>query len=417
MEKEKRINMTINFKMKIYRRLIQKYVAFTVFSLITILTFAQTEGQKGKSGNPYGLSTDKVQWMKEATLKQLNGCKVKGAGGTWIHTPDGVGNYKALWTRDSYYMVEYAGDLMDPKEIKASIHYLLNGQREDGCMPDRVNIAGQAVYSPGAPGKPLADNALDNGPFMAMMVCSYVNQYQDEALFREVEPQLKRGLDHTSVKENGLVYNDPKNPQCVYGFTDIVKKTGNLLFSSLLYYKANLEMYQLCKKYEVGNPAIYKRRYEYVRQSIYKLWNEEEGMFWAADIDCKQIDIWGSAYAVEVGITDEEQNKKITTYLVEHYDEIARNGQIRHLTGSDKVWEKLFHPRKEGTYQNGAYWATPLAWMIPVYARVKPSLAKDVLEKVITDFQENGINECINDGYVKVPNFVVSATNVYTLTR
>ena len=76
--------------------------------------------------------------MKEATLKQLKGCRVEGAGGTWIHTPDGVGNYKALWTRDSYYMVEYAGDLMDPDEIKASIYYLLNGQREDGCIPDRM---------------------------------------------------------------------------------------------------------------------------------------------------------------------------------------------------------------------------------------------------------------------------------------
>lgn len=403
--------------MKIDRTLIQKSVAITVFSLLTVLAFAQTEGQKRNSGNPYGLSAEKIQWMKEATLNQLKGCRVKGAGGTWIHTPDGVGNYKALWTRDSYYMVEYAGDLMDPNEIKASIYYLLNGQREDGCIPDRVNAAGQPVYSPGPPGKPIADNALDNGPFMAMLVCSYVNQYQDEALFREVEQQLSRGLDHTTVKESGLVYNNPKNPQCVYGFTDIIKKTGNLLFSSLLYYKANLEMYQLCKKYECGNPAIYKRRYEYIRQSINKLWNEDYGMFWAADIDCKQIDIWGSAYAVEVGITSEKQTKRITTYLVEHYDETVMKGQIRHLTRSEGAWNNLFKPCEEGTYQNGAYWATPLAWMIPVYARFKPSLAKDMLEKVITDFQDNGINECINDGYVKVPNFVVSATNVYALTR
>ncbi len=373
--------------------------------------------QQSSQNNPYGLSEKQVNWMREATIQQLKGSRVKGAGDTWIYTPDGVGNYKALWTRDSYYMVEYAGDLMDPKEIKASIYYLINGQREDGCMPDRVNKAGQPVYSPGAPGKPLADNALDNGPFMAMMVCSYVNQYQDEALFREVESKLRKGIDHVKVKESGLVYNDPKNPQCVYGFTDIVKKTGNLLFSSLLYYKANLEMYQLCKKYEMGNSAIYKRRYEYVKQSINKLWNEESGMFWAADIDCKQIDIWGSAYAVEVGVTSEEQTKKISTYLVKHYDEIVRNGQVRHLTGSDKVWEKLFHACEEGTYQNGAYWATPLAWIIPVYARYKPSFAKEMLETVITDFQNNGINECINEGYVKVPNFVVSATNVYSLTR
>jgi hypothetical protein len=40
-----------------------------------------------------------------------------------------------------------------------------------------------------------------------------------------------------------------------------------------------------------------------------------------------------------------------------------------------------------------------------------------VLETAIKDFQKNGIHECINIGYVKVPKFVVSATNVYSLTR
>ncbi len=388
-----------------------------LFSVLATQASAQTDGQEARPSNPYGLSADEVQWMKEATLKQLKGCRVQGAGGTWIHTPDGVGNYRALWTRDFYYMVEYAGDLMDPREMKESIYYLLNGQREDGCIPDRVNAAGQAIYSPGAPGKPLADCALDNGPFLAMLVCSYVNQHHDETLFRDVEPRLRRGLDHTPVKESGLVYNDPDDPQCVYGFTDIVKKTGNLLFSSLLYYKANREMYQLCKKYECGNPASYRRRYEYVRQSIDKLWNEKDGMFWAADIDCKQIDIWGSAYAVEVGITSEEQADRITAYLVDHSHETVKNGQIRHLPGDDEAWENLFHPCEAGTYQNGAFWATPLAWMIPVYARSKPDLAKLFLERVIRDFRENGINECINDGYVKVPNFVVSAASVYALTR
>ena len=255
--------------MIVYQTKMQKLITTTTFWLVILLAFTKARGQYTDRGNPYGLSAEKVQWMKEATLKQLEGCRVEGAGGTWIHTPDGVGNYKALWTRDYYYMVEYAGDLMDPKEIKASIYYLLNGQREDGCMPDRVNKGGQPIYSPGAPGKPLADHALDNGPFMAMLVCSYVNQFQDETLFREVESQLRRGLDHTSVKESGLVYNNPKDPQCVYGFTDIVKKTGNLLFSSLLYYKANFEMYQLSKRLDTGNSSIYRRRYEYVRQSIF----------------------------------------------------------------------------------------------------------------------------------------------------
>jgi hypothetical protein len=390
------------------------------FPLITLLlccNLAISQETKSKQNNPYGLSKEEVQWMREATIQQLKGCRVLGAADTWIHTPDGIGNYKALWTRDFYYMVEYAGDLMDPKEIKASIYYLLDGQRVDGCIPDRVNIEGKAVYSPGPDHSPLADHALDNGPFMALLVCSYVNQFKDEALFRDVEGKLRKGLDFISRKESGLVYNDPKNPQCVYGFTDIVKKTGNLLFSSLIYFNASREMEELCRKYKCGNPDIYKVHAEKIKKSINKLIDKKTGMFWAADKDCNQIDIWGSAYAVHVGITNVEQSKRISEYLIRNADQIILNGQIRHLPGSDSGWNNLFQFCAEGTYQNGAYWATPLAWVVPVIAQQKLPLAKKILQDVINDFQENGINECINIDYIKIPNYVVSATNVYCLTR
>jgi hypothetical protein len=389
--------------------------------LVLILVFCcnlqlfqqDTRAQK----NPYGLSEKDVKWMREATIQQLEGCRVKGASDTWIHTPDGIGNYKALWTRDYYYMVEYAGDLMDPKEILASINYLLNGQREDGCIPDRVNISGKAVYSPGPDHAPMADHALDNGPFMALLVCSYLNQYKDTALFREVEGKLLLGLDFIRRNERGLVYNDPENPQCVYGFTDIVKKTGNLLFSSLLYYKACREMEALCRTYHVGNSNIYKTRAEKIQKSINILFDQKTGMFWAADRDCRQIDIWGSAYAVSVGITSAEQSKKISEYLSRNARQISLKGQIRHLPGGDAGWNNLFIPCAEGTYQNGAYWATPLAWIVPVIAQKDLPLAKKILQDVIDDFRENGINECINMDYMNIPNYVASATNVYGLTR
>ena len=367
--------------------------------------------------NQYSLSEKSVQWMREATIQQLSGCRVEGKNGIWIHTPDGVGNYKALWTRDFYYMVEYAADLMDPKEIKESIHYILNGQREDGCIPDRVNVDGKVIYSPGADHSPLADHALDNGPFMAMLVSSYVKKFGDETLFRAVEGRLRRGLDFISREESGLVYNDPKKPQCVYGFTDTVKKTGNLLFESLIYYKACREMEELCRLYNYGNPDIYKSRSENIQKNIHKLMDEESGMFWAADIDCKQIDIWGSAYAVKIGITTIDQSKRISEYLISNTNKIFMRGQIRHLPESDSVWNNLFISVPVGTYQNGAYWATPLAWVVPVIAMQDLPLAKKILGDVIKDFQENGINECINTDYIKIPNYVASATNVYFLTR
>ncbi|MFY0653452.1 MAG: hypothetical protein JXQ96_15525 [Cyclobacteriaceae bacterium] len=369
------------------------------------------------SNKSYGLTSSDVQWMREATLKQLEGCRIEGPNGVWLHTPDGVANYKAQWTRDTYYFIEYAGDLLGQDYAKAAIDYLLNGQREDGCIPDRVNTKGKPIYSPGGESKPMADHALDNGPFMALMVCSYLDQYEDEGYFSQVEPKLRKGLDHVNRAENGLVFNDPSSPECVYGFTDIVKKTGNLLFSSLIYYDACMHMERYCKKTNTGDAEEYRRRADLIRGNIGILWNKESGMFWAADQNNKQIDIWGSALAIDVGIANSEQTEKITDYLIANYDQIAQRGQFRHLPGSDAHWQELFHDCEVGTYQNGAFWATPLAWIVPVIAKRNRKKAEEIVKTVIGDFQTNGINECVNEEYVKVPNFVASATNVYALTK
>jgi hypothetical protein len=51
-----------------------------------------SDGRSLKKKNPYELSDQDTKWMREATIQQLKGCRVKGANNTWIHTPDGVGN-------------------------------------------------------------------------------------------------------------------------------------------------------------------------------------------------------------------------------------------------------------------------------------------------------------------------------------
>lgn len=69
-----------------------------------------------------------------------------------MYTPDGLGNYRALWTRDFTYMVENAGDLIPKKDIENGIEYLLAGAADDGWIPDRVGPSGKACYTAGGPG-------------------------------------------------------------------------------------------------------------------------------------------------------------------------------------------------------------------------------------------------------------------------
>ncbi len=364
------------------------------------------------------IAEDDVAWLRAATERQLRGCRVEGKGGVVLHTPDGVGNYRALWTRDFTYMVEYAGDLLEAAEVRASIRYLLAAQRDDGCIPDRVTVDGRGVYGPGPEQNPLADHALDNGPFLAKLVCAYVERTGDLDLFRQVEPAVCRGLDHVRRARNGLVYNPPDAPQCPYGFTDNIAKTGHLLFCSVLYYDACTRMERACRRAGCGDPAEYRGRADRIGKNLHVLWNDDAGMFWAADRDCRQIDVWGSALAVQVGCVTEKQADRIAAYLVDQYDGLVQRGQVRHLPAGES-WERFFRERgvPYGRYQNGAYWGTPVAWVAPTIARRDLDLAVRTVRDVIADYRRRGITECVNGDYHNVPEYVASATNVYGLVR
>ena len=113
----------------------------------------------------------------------------------------------------------------------------------------------------------------------------------DNDFFRNLEPKLRKGLDHVRRAENGLVYNPPANPQCAYGFTDIAAKTGHLLFTSLLYYQACVELDNLQKGMGGDHAVNYRARADLIHKNLSILWDDQAGMYLAADEDCRQIDI------------------------------------------------------------------------------------------------------------------------------
>ena len=76
------------------------------------------------------------------------------------------------------------------------------------------------------------------------------------------------------------------------------------------------------------------------------------------------------------------------------------------------TWEKLLIDVAPGEYQNGAYWATASGWVWQVLQRTDPEGAGRLLSELLEDFREGGACECINRGYRKLPQFVVSATNI-----
>ncbi len=371
------------------------------------------------SGLTLGVSAAETdaEWMKArmgVLIEQSRGTLPDGRA---VFYADGTRHYNLIFTRGFAYIHQWAGDLIPADEVKGYLDYLLGGQRADGCIPDRVNSAGRAIYSPGGEDSPLADHAVDNAAFLASTVCRYVQETGDLDFFRKHEPALKRGLDFIRRSPtNGLVFNPTDEPQCVYGFTDIVQKTGHLLFSSVLYYDACKQMAAVCEQADCGNPVEYSKRAWFIKDHISVLWDETSGAFFAADEQCRQLDIWGTAFVLHHDLATDEQEKRALDFLVDQVDQYVQKGQIRHLL-EPETWDALFVEKPAGVYQNGGYWATPLSWMIPVIERRDPELGQQLLSDCLADFRARGIHEWVYGEKTVLKNYLVSASSVYSLLR
>ena len=88
-------------------------------------------------------------WAREKCEEVARTCRVTAVDGTVLFTPDGVGHYGALWTRDFAYLVEHGGEFLVQEEVRAAIQTLIEGQRADGATPDRVNGNLVPIYHPG----------------------------------------------------------------------------------------------------------------------------------------------------------------------------------------------------------------------------------------------------------------------------
>jgi hypothetical protein len=361
-----------------------------------------------------------VVFLTGTAQKLLTGCQIKAHDGTMLYTPDGRGNYRALWTRDFAYMIENAGDLIPPAHVEAGIRYLLKGQRADGAMPDRVDEHGVAVYSGGAEAHPLGEPNLDNEPFMVIAVDGFLKRKPTKPRreqFREWAAALDRGMDYVPRSSRGLVDNDPQKPHSPYGFTDTVGKTGELFMESLLYWTACQRMARWHQ--ELGNrqrAGEYRHRAKLIERNVGVLWDEPGGAFVAATKDCRQIDIWGNAYAVYVGFPLKARRGRVLKFLLANQERYVWHGQVRHLLRGE-FWQRLLAPVEHGRYQNGAYWATASGWVMWAVAQKEPARAKQMFADLITDFRAGGVCECVGEDHRQLESYVVSAANPLAIGR
>ena len=73
--------------------------------------------------------------------------------------------------------------------------------------------------------------------------------------------------------------------------------------------------------------------------------------FFAGEIDCRQHDVWGSLFAISLGLVDDAVASAIVAQIVANASGIFQNGQVRQLI-YPQLWERcIVSCPAPGTYQ------------------------------------------------------------------
>jgi hypothetical protein len=403
------------------------------FLYITLfLSFSLLSASTSSTSTKVSISPTSYSWLKNETYRLISGCRLQGINGVTLFTPDASSSYGAQWTRDFTMALSGAPDLIASTGVNVSdsVAFSLSRITSDGFVPDRVQSSGTPIFAPGPPGSWPIKLAWDNSPYAGLMLASLVsstsfnvNLFENDpsVFFCQYEPAVRRAFDAIPIIQ-GLAYNDPIHPNVSFGFEDSVVLPGRQLTVSLLVADASKQLASLSSQFHCGNSTFYLNLYTLISSYIDDLFDENSGLFNASDTLETLPDVFGSAYLVTLGLSTPARRSSVATYLAAQFNQgndgtsIFEEGQVRHLP-QPLLWKQCWSGcPSPGTYQNGAFWATPLNWIIPALANEGfMTEAVAIAESAIASFQAIGVMECINKNisYHGVNDYVASATNLF----
>jgi hypothetical protein len=381
-------------------------------NLILFLLTATVMPAAGVSKATVGPITlsEAVAWLESESHRLIRTSKRMMKDGTAAFPPQvGIG-YEAFWLRDFAYTLEGSIDAYSEAELKEACKLFIRNIQSDGAGVDCVTFDGHPIYKPGL-GTMGANPVADGSQFTVAVAWQTYQRTKDLEFLEEIIDDLIKTMKAVPRNpETGLVHIKQGDwDRCPYGFTDTVRMQGDVLFCSLLYVEASRRLSDLLIAVNRKDEAAkWKLGADAVAGSIREVfWDSQIGLFRAATVHCREHHIWGSAFAVYLGVADDDQSMKIAGYFRDHYSQIVQKGHIRHLPGG-VYWETCIAIRD--TYQNGAYWATPTGWFVYTLDLVDPKLADQTVIDLVADFRENGACEWIFGEKHNLPNYLASAS-------
>lgn len=357
-------------------------------------------------------------------------------GGTLIR-PGGRNSYPAFWIRD--YAMSLDAGLVSQKE---QLHLLLLTAKTQcdqyqttrwgtfipkGAIADHIRIDdAKPIYFPGTydfdqQGEPKWGR---QPPFCDAFYFIHLVWYY--AIHEKNTSILSQKVNHISILErlewafnsvpksetSELVSVQEENRGVDFGFRDAIIITGDLCFSSILKYQAAKEMAEIFQKMGRNDSfQKYKICAKKLKEQIPATFLTASGLLKASTGISGQRDVWSTSLAAYYGILTSNQMKKASLSMNQAYEKgnLSWKGNIRHVIKTDDfdsntAWEQSLV--KKDTYQNGAYWGTPLGWVAQLMARTNLSNAQKLVKEYIKELRTGDFRkgetygspwECMNE--------------------
>ena len=440
-----------------------KKISILIFTLLI-----QISGKSQTSQDQALLSKEDFSFLKEMTKDVVERSRVypnqvvskefgaNTSGGVLIK-PGGSEAYPSFWMRD--YAMSIESGFIPVKEQKHMLKLTASRQCDQtwisdggsmipiGAIPDHIRIDdSKPIYFPGTYDYKGQGNKkwgmmppyCDQYFFVDMAYFYTKNSSSTQLLTEKINgitliDRLELAYRTPPTKQDGvLVYVTDDFRGVDYGFRDAISITGELCLTSILKYRASLELAELFDLLQNSDKAaIYRKNAKRLKEEIPQHFSDSRGMLIASTMKSKQVDVWSTAMATYYGILEGEQILKASRTLTAAYKKgiLAKAGNIRHIfVGEDfsekSAWEKSLV--QKGDYQNGGYWGTPTGWVCYTIAKTDPAAAKQLAKEYIDnlragDFRKGGTFgepwECYNNEAPQNSIYMTTVTSPYIVFK
>lgn len=275
------------------------------------------------------------------------------------------GGYGAGWTRDHGYVLQHQPRVFPASQRRQFVLHRLatrstsaDADPDGGFYPpdfiaDRIALNGGRTFkNAGTSNLPYMDGVA----FVVLSLWADWRETGDTAAFVEGRVAIDACLAALPTSATGCVWSDPADPSVDYGFTDSVKKTGDVAYGTALLAWAYRMLAEINGERGSGTyTALFNATCDGLRTL-----RKTSGWYAGSSGNNAAVDdVWATALVVAEGLctAQEQQDSARALLTAYHAGTITQNGWVRHLP-TGQVW--VGTTAAAGTYQNGGFWATPL---------------------------------------------------------